>query len=49
VNEDGITDLVSHFNVKDVGLDIGDEWVCATGNTLDGRAFEGCAAIRTLP
>jgi len=49
VNEDGITDLVSHFKVKEVGLDVGDEWVCATGKTLDGRAFEGCDVIRTLP
>jgi hypothetical protein len=49
VNEDGITDLVSHFNVREVGLDAGDELVCATGNTFDGRAFEGCDAIRTLP
>jgi len=49
VNEDGITDLVSHFNVKAVSLDVGDEMVCAMGNTFDGRAFEGCDAIRTLP
>jgi O-glycosyl hydrolase len=49
VNEDGITDLVSHFNVKAVSLDVGDELVCAMGNTFDGRAFEGCDAIRTLP
>jgi hypothetical protein len=48
-NEDGVTDLVSHFDVKEVGLEIGDELVCATGNTFDGRAFEGCDAIRTLP
>jgi len=49
VNEDGITDLVSHFNVREVSLAVGDEWACATGNTFDGRAFEGCDAIRTLP
>ena len=49
VNHDGITDLVSHFNVKEVGLDAGDEMVCVAGNTFDGRAFEGCDAIRTLP
>ena len=49
VNEDGVTDLVSHFAVEEVGLDVGDESVCATGNTFDGRAFEGCDAIRTLP
>ncbi len=49
VNQDGITDLVSHFNVKEVSLDAGDEVICATGNTFGGRAFEGCDAIRTLP
>jgi hypothetical protein len=49
VNEDGISDLVSHFNVKAVSLTVGDELVCATGKTFDGRAFEGCDAIRTLP
>jgi hypothetical protein len=49
VNEDGIIDLVSHFNVREASLAVGDEWVCATGNTFDGRAFEGCDAIRTLP
>jgi O-glycosyl hydrolase len=49
VNGDGITDLVSHFNVKKVGLRVGDEMVCASGNTVAGRAFEGCDAIRILP
>jgi len=49
INDDGITDLVSHFNVKEVGLDPGDEMLCATGNTFDGGAFKGCDAIRTLP
>jgi hypothetical protein len=49
VNEDGITDLVSHFNVREVSLAVGDELACATGNTFDGRPFEGCDAIRTLP
>ena len=49
VNGDGIADLLSHYNVKDANLSVGDEWVCATGKTLDGRAFEGCDVIRTLP
>jgi len=49
VNEDGITDLVSHFKMKEVCLDVGDEMVCATGNMIDGRAFAGCDAIRTRP
>jgi len=49
VNEDGITDLVSHFKMKEVGLSAGDEVICAAGDTFGGRAFEGCDAIRTLP
>jgi O-glycosyl hydrolase len=49
VNDDGVTDLVSHFDVKEVGLDVGDELVCATGSTFDGGVFEGCDAIRTRP
>ncbi len=49
VNEDGITDLIAHFNVNEVGFGVGDEAVCATGSTVAGRAFEGCDAIRTLP
>jgi O-glycosyl hydrolase len=49
VNDDGITDLVSHFKVMEVGLGVGDEEVCAAGYTIGGRAFEGCDAIRTLP
>jgi hypothetical protein len=49
VNEDGIVDLVSHFNVREMSLAVGDDEICATGNTFDGRAFEGCDAIRTLP
>jgi len=49
VNEDGITDLIAHFDVIEVGLGVGDEKVCATGRTFAGRAFEGCDAIRTFP
>jgi len=49
VNEDGLTDIVSHFRVKDASLAVGDEVVCVTGDTVGGRAFDGCDAIRTLP
>jgi len=49
VNEDGIIDLISHFNVREASFDVGDEWACATGITFDGQAFEGCDEIRTLP
>ncbi|MBW2543479.1 MAG: hypothetical protein JRF15_15455, partial [Deltaproteobacteria bacterium] len=49
VDADGIIDLVSHFDVREAGLAVGDEWACATGQTFDGRVFEGCDEIRTLP
>jgi O-glycosyl hydrolase len=49
VNHDDIVDLVSHFKVRDVSLNVGDEMVCATGNTFDGGAFRGCDEVRTLP
>jgi len=49
LNGDGIVDLVSHFSVREVGFDAGADSVCVSGNTLDGGAFEGCEAIRSLP
>jgi len=48
LNGDGIADLVVHFDAREVGLEAGDERVCAAGSTFDGRAFEGCDEIRTL-
>jgi O-glycosyl hydrolase len=49
VNDDGVTDLIAHFEVNEVGLGVGDEAICAMGNTFAGRSFEGCDAIRSLP
>ncbi len=49
VNGDGLIDLVAHFSAQQVGLAVGDEVACVTGNTIGGRSFEGCDAIRSVP
>jgi hypothetical protein len=48
VNEDGFTDLVSHYRAADTGIAPGDEDACVTGRTLEGIPFEGCDSIQTL-
>jgi len=49
VNHDGIEDLLAHFWVKDTGIAFGDRMACLAGKTLDGKRFEGCDSVRTVP
>lgn len=45
VNDDGYTDLVSHYRIGQTGLTVGDTEACVTGQTTDGQTFEGCDRI----
>lgn len=48
VNNDGFTDLVSHYRTKDTGLAPGDTQACVTGQTTGGQNFEGCDSVRIV-
>ncbi len=48
VNDDGFTDLVSHYLTQETGISAGDIEACVTGQTTGGVSIEGCDAVRLL-
>jgi len=49
VNADGIPGLVADFRTEQTGIKFGDRVDCLSGETLDGKYFEGRDSVRTAP
>jgi hypothetical protein len=49
VNDDGLTDLLSHYGTQETGIAVGDTEACVTGEARDGMPLEGCDSINTQP
>lgn len=48
VDDDGFTDLVTHYHAPASGLAPGDAEACLTGSLTDGTPFEGCDEVRVF-
>jgi hypothetical protein len=49
VNDDGLTDLISHYRIENTGVEPDDAEACITGERLAGTSFEGCDVIKAVP
>jgi hypothetical protein len=49
VNDDGVTDLVSHYPIVETGIETGDTHACLSGETTGGVSFTGCDEVKTTP
>jgi nitrous oxidase accessory protein NosD len=49
VNDDGFTDLISHYRAQKAGFDPGVAEVVLAGATFDGTLFEGCDVVTATP
>jgi len=48
VNDDGFTDLLSHYRAHETGIVAQDRQACLTGETFDWRSIDDCDQILTL-
>ncbi len=48
VDGDGLLDLFAFFSTAATGLQVGDEWLCLDGQTLDGVLFTGCTSVEVV-
>jgi hypothetical protein len=49
VNGDGFADLLAHYPTVEAGIEFGTLVACVSGETLEGKPFNGCDAVRTVP
>jgi len=49
VNDDELTDLVTHYRTQETGIAAGDTEACISGETFEGTLISGCDDIITKP